>query len=243
MAIAQFVTQKNMKTLLKRVFKKIKINDYKHTTLSTYGKINGTDKVNEYHCFADKNYLDIYSLYFNPLKNVNLKMLEIGIKDGASLRTFRDFFKKGKIIGLDIDPKTSFLENGIVTYIGSQASAEVIEQIFKDHPEIAIVLDDGSHVNELTIKSFRLIFPKLAKGGYYIIEDLVCSYLEDNLTRDIQAGGWPGMDLNDPAVEMINRRADVNDFFQSLLKDLDFGKGEIEFIHFWSQICIIKKIG
>lgn len=106
-------------------------------------------------------------------------MLEIGIRDGSSLITFRDFFKRGKIVGLDINPETKFKEKRITTYIGSQNSPDVINKIFDDNPKINIVLDDGCHVNELTIESFNLIFERLENGGIYIIEDLACSYLED----------------------------------------------------------------
>ncbi len=227
-----------MLSLIKSFFKK----SDNTLTLSDWGKKNGTDKVNEHHSFAGKNYLDIYHLYFSPLRFANIKMLEIGIRDGSSLRTFRDYFRNGTIIGLDINPETAFKENRITTYIGSQSSPDVLDQIFKDHPEIKIVLDDGSHVNELTIKSFELIFDRMPKGSFYIIEDLACTYLEENLENDIKVGGWPGMDLNHASVKMVNHRADMNNFFQSLFKDLDFGKGNIEYIHFWSQICVIKKI-
>lgn len=210
--------------------------------LNEYGKIYNTDKINEYHTFSCKSYLDVYSMYLSPLKDIPISMLEIGIRDGSSLRTFRDFFKKGKILGLDINPETAFKEDRIVTYIGSQNSPEIISKIFNENPVINVVLDDGSHVNELTIASFELIFSRLQKGGYYIIEDLACTYLEDDLEKGIQEGGWPGMSLNDSSVKMVNRRSDMNDFFLKMIKDMDYRKGEIEYIHFWSQLCVIKKI-
>lgn len=227
-----------MLNFIKSLFKK----SNNRLTLSEWGMRNGTDKVNQHHSFAGKNYLDIYDLYFTKLRHSNVKMLEIGIRDGSSLRTFRDYFKNGTIIGLDINPETSFKENRIITYIGSQSSPEVLDKVFIDHPQINVVLDDGSHINELTIKSFHLIFDRLPKGSYYIIEDLACTYLEENLENDIKVGGWPGMDLNDASVKMVNNRSDINDFFQTIFKDLDFGKGNVEYVHFWSQICVIKKI-
>ena len=211
--------------------------------LNEYGKKYGTDKINEHHSFAGKNYLDLYDMYFSPMKNEKICMLEIGIREGSSLRTFRDYFTKGQLLGIDINPATAFAEQRIKTYIGSQSSQELIDQVFKDNPVINIVLDDGSHVNELTIASFNLIFDRLSPGGIYIIEDLACSYLEENLQSDIIRGGWPGMDLNDPSVQMINKRADMDLFFQQLIKNLDYRRGEVEFVHFWSQVCIIKKKG
>ena len=206
------------------------------------GKIYKTDKVNEYHSFSGKSYLDIYNMYLNPIRDSKIVMLEIGIRDGSSLRTFRDFFKNGKVLGLDIDPGTAFKDRRITTYIGSQSSSEIINKIFEENPAINIVLDDGSHVNELTIASFKLIFERLPKGAIYIIEDLACTYLEDSLEEGIKIGQWPGMQLNDPSVKMVNRRSDMNDFFLKLIKDMDDRKGDVEYVHFWSQICVIKKI-
>lgn len=206
------------------------------------GRIYKNDKVNEYHSFSGKSYMDIYSMYFGPIKDAKITMLEIGIRDGSSLRIFRDYFKNGEILGLDIDPGTAFKEHRITSYIGSQSSPDIIKKIFEDNPLINIVLDDGSHVNKLTIASFKLIFERLPKGSIYIIEDLACSYLEDSLEEGIKIGHWPGMHLNDPSTKMVNRRSDMNDFFLKLIKDMDERKGEVEYVHFWSQLCVIKKI-
>ena len=224
--------------LLSKIYNRLGL---KELTLNQLGKKYKTDKINEHHSFAGKNYLDVYDMYLSTLKNKAVKMLEIGIREGSSLRTFRDYFKNGHVIGLDINPETAFKEHRISTYIGSQSSHQLIEQIFTEHPVINIVLDDGSHVNELTIASFNLIFPKLPPGSFYIIEDMACTYLENNLKSDIIRGGWPGMELNDPSIEMVNRREDLDNMFHRMIKELDLKQGEVEYIHFWSQICVIKK--
>lgn len=233
--------QKRIKKLLRTNYLKFQ-SAISSGELVKLGEIYKNDKVNEYHSFSGKSYMDIYSMYFNPIKEENITLLEIGIRDGSSLRIFRDFFKRGKILGLDIDPSTAFKDNRITTYIGSQSSPEIIKKIFDENPLINIVLDDGSHVNELTIASFKLIFERLPKGAIYIIEDLACTYLEDSLEEGIKIGHWPGMYLNDPSVKMVNRRSDMNDFFLQLIKVMDERKGEVEFVHFWSQICVIKKV-
>lgn len=232
----------SIKKLVKKNYLKFK-SIVSSGSLSELGKIYKTDKTDQWHSFAGKSYLDVYSIYLEPFKEDPVTFLEIGIKGGASLRTFRDYFKKGTILGLDINPEVAFTEDRITTYIGSQSSAEIIEKIFTDHPEISIVLDDGSHVNELTIASFNLIFDRLPAGSLYIIEDLYCSYLEESLADDIVKGGWPGMHLNDPSVKMINRREDMDKFFFQIIKDLDHKRGDVEFVHFWAQTCVIKKIG
>src|SRR5688500_8141178 len=98
-----------MKGILKRTYLKAK-GILSNGELNKYGEIYRTDKTDCYHSFAGKSYLDIYNTYMSPLKNSKVTMLEIGIRGGASLRAFRDYFTKGKIIGLDIDPGAAFTE-------------------------------------------------------------------------------------------------------------------------------------
>ena len=62
-------------------------------------------------------YTEIYERYMYPKKNKHIKILEIGVGGyvngnysdthlgGESLRMWRDYFKKGSIVGLDIFEK------------------------------------------------------------------------------------------------------------------------------------------
>ena len=47
-------------------------------------------------------YHEVYEKYFFKIKNNKLKILEIGISDGASLKVWSNYFKRSQIIGLDI---------------------------------------------------------------------------------------------------------------------------------------------
>ena len=42
-----------------------------------------------------------------------------------------------------------------------------------------VVIDDGSHVGEHQWTSFRALFPAVAPGGWYVLEDLWTSYWPD----------------------------------------------------------------
>ena len=46
-------------------------------------------------------YADIYFSYIEKLRNENINLLEIGVSDGKSLLAWSDYFKNGKIIGID----------------------------------------------------------------------------------------------------------------------------------------------
>lgn len=217
-------------------------------TLQELGKKHNTDKSGHYH--SGKSYLDIYDGYFQGVKNKNINFLEIGVRDGCSLRMWKEYFSNGKIYSLDIDPRCKTHEDErIKIVIGDQGSQNVIDELLKiSDSNFDIIVDDGSHINELTIKSFNLLYEKLNPGGFYVIEDLGNSY-HRNLAEHIRVGGWPGMQYNS-GVDFVNNREDMNLFFSNLIEQLDLTsdrpteyKSDIEYIHFYSRIAVIKKQG
>jgi len=92
---------------------------------------------------------------------------------GASLKTWYDFFPRFRIYGIDINP-AQFLENArIRTFVGSQDSRSVLHAIMEQIGEpLAIVIDDGSHASKHQQISLAALFPHVANGGLYVIEDL-----------------------------------------------------------------------
>ena len=133
----------------------------------------GTDKRAGIH-----NYTKWYAGMWGGQRLEPVKLLEIGVQTGASLRMWEDFFPNGKIVGLDVDPRCKVLESKRVSIIiGSQDDPAVRDQLAAVHPKgFDIIIDDGSHVSEHMEKSFDLYFPILKPGGTYVIEDLHCSY-------------------------------------------------------------------
>ncbi len=63
----------------------------RRSTLNEIGAKYGTDKVEASgHKWFSSTYMDRYSLYFEPIRDMPIKFLEIGILNGASLRTWRE---------------------------------------------------------------------------------------------------------------------------------------------------------
>ena len=155
---------------------------------------------------------------------------------------WREYFPNSNIYGIDIDPRCKqFQSDRIKIYIGSQSDPEITGAAVADAVGgFDIILDDGSHVNSLTLKSFELLFPHLKRGGLYIIEDLDCSYMGEGLASGIVAGQWPGMHYNKD-VEFVNNREDMDTFFNRIIKSIDTKSGDMEWIHFYSRIAIMKK--
>jgi hypothetical protein len=218
-------------------------NITKSRSLKILGMAQGTDKHDPDHTFAGVSYLDVYEQYLLPRQNERIALLEIGVKDGASLRMWKSFFPRADIFGIDIDPRCkTFEQERIRIATGSQEDAQFLARCFGDHPRFHVIIDDGSHINRMTLASFQYLFQhRLQSGGMYIIEDLRCSYDKLQTQFDIRSN-WPGMRYNDPAASLDNDRKDLDDFFLKILFDLDHRQGQIQFIHFWSNMCVIKKV-
>jgi len=230
------------RSIWKRKGKDIFLSMIRESKLSDLGKIYGTDKVDQNHTFNNLSYLDVYEKYFLEYRDKNISILEIGVRSGDSLRTWKSYFKHGEIYGIDIDPNSQqFEEKRVRIEIGSQDDIRFLKTCFGEKTKFDIIIDDGSHVNRLTIKSFEYLFNnRLKSGGIYIIEDLRASYRK--LQTDLNVvENWPGMKYNYSSINFDNVREEMNDFLLEKIKKLDHQQGNIMSIHFWSMVCVIIK--
>lgn len=113
------------------------------------------------------------------------RALEIGIggfagpeSGGASLRMWRDWLPRATVYGLDIEPK-SIDEPRIVTLLGDQGDAAGLDELGARYGPFDLIIDDGSHKNAHVRCAFGALWPHLAPGGYYVIEDIVTAYYPD----------------------------------------------------------------
>lgn len=143
-------------------------------TLDQIGVRSGTDKSSLYH-----GYLDFYQKHLpkhEPEKIFTL--MEVGIKDGASLRMWREFYPNAQYIGgMDIEPR--FDIEGCRTF---QADA-TLKSSWKDFWPMGfnVIIDDGSHLCSAQRKVFEICFygDILKPGGFLILEDVHTSFLAD----------------------------------------------------------------
>lgn len=133
-----------------------------------------TDKAEHSH------YLRNYEQYFQPLWGQDVKLLELGVYRGGSMLLWRDYFERGLIVGLDLNPVELPDESGrIRLYEGQQQDTALLDRIAKENaPEgFDIIIDDCSHIGELTRISFWHLFDNhLKPGGLYVIEDWSTGY-------------------------------------------------------------------
>ena len=134
---------------------------------------------NNFTIVKDRNFLTIYddiAEKFSPKA-----ILELGIFQGGSFVFLDKIFKPERIAALDIadQPVVPLVDycrdrdGRAVHFQTSQTDTDALDRIIKEDlgGELDMVVDDASHDYELTRRSFELLFPKLAPGGLYIIED------------------------------------------------------------------------
>jgi demethylmacrocin O-methyltransferase len=148
--------------------------------LNRLGKIYRTDKIGNHF------YTPHYRLHLKNLKYKRINLLEIGVggyentqAGGNSLRMWKKYFPFGKIFSIDIYDKSVLQENRIKIFCGSQIDRNFLDKVTNEIGSIDIIIDDGSHINEHVIESFKLLFPKLNDRGIYVIEDTQTSYWTD----------------------------------------------------------------
>ena len=153
----------------------LKYEKFSGLNRGTGGNNTGGDKLEE-------GYTDIYSKYFNSIKNNKINLLEIGVFQGRSIAMWSDYFHNGNIYGLDINLTefNLFKEQLINKYVAfkndnikmyQENSLTCSPQVINELPNLDIILDDGAHTYGAQLQTFNIFWNKLNHKGYYIIED------------------------------------------------------------------------
>jgi len=216
-------------------------------SLTEIGSKHGTDKVDKFHTQFTKNYMNIYERYFEDIRNNTIKILEIGVLNGSSIRTWREYFQNGEVHGIDIQPQCKNVEDpdkNIFIHILDCSSDESLEEFsnkFKNYFDI--ILDDGSHINDITLKTFKKLYSCLKAEAYYIIEDLGCSYIGEE--SQLYCPNWPGMYLMNPKSITPNNHLTMLELYKDIHIMIDNptykNKYQIEYLHHYPFIIVLRK--
>jgi methyltransferase family protein len=181
----------------------------------------------------------VYERHLKTRRRQIHKVLEIGVggynnryAGGASLRMWRTYFPAATLYGFDIKPHA--IDEPRITFIqGDQSRQEDLEQLAALGP-YDLIIDDGSHINEHVLLSFECLWPALAPGGLYVIEDTETAYIPEC------GGGPPGtpgtsMQLTRELLDEVNRRY-VRD-------TLPAGPEEVAAVHAYANIVLVERFG
>jgi len=128
-------------------------------------------------------YLDVYDQILVPCIDKAITLLEIGVYRGGSLKLWRDYFPRGTVVGIDRKlPQDFQLGERIHIFEGNQGDEEFLSKVATASAPggFDIIIDDASHIGELTKTTFWHLFDHhLKPGGLYAIEDWGTGYLDD----------------------------------------------------------------
>jgi|RhiMetdeSRZDD1v2_1073273.scaffolds.fasta_scaffold02719_3 hypothetical protein len=136
--------------------------------------------------YKTRSLVEQYARFWTRRRDFHARrILELGLWDAGSMVFWSEYFQPEKHVGIDIQRKQNSryfraylasrgLADKMKTYWGTdqrdaQALRAIVTREFSD--PLDLIIDDASHMYDLTKKSFETLFPLLRSGGLYVIED------------------------------------------------------------------------
>lgn len=142
-------------------------------TLDDIGRRLGTDKSGAEE--GGHDYLRKYEFFLRPFRGKEFTLLELGVLKGASLAMWAEYFRGARVVGVDIEPEALAAQGGRAeVIIGDLADAEFLKSLIPLSPRV--VIDDASHWWPDQLRSLFALYPSLAPGSVYIVEDVHTSF-------------------------------------------------------------------
>ena len=199
------------------------------------------------------HYLPIYQRYFAEIAAPKPVILEMGVHRGDSLEMLADYFPAALVLGVDAEPPQRVWSTPCIkAYQGLQDDAALYERIMAENAidYFDLIIDDCAHIGSTAAASFRILFPRLKAGGFYIIEDWGAGYWPK----------WPEGALFDADLHFKHDNGvfpshwnGLPGFLKQLMDEVAMpditsrrGTGQntpssLEFMHIYQGIAILKK--
>lgn len=177
-------------------------------SLHEIGMKHGTDK-STYH-----QYMDFYEKHLD--KNKILRFLEIGVQNGFSIKTWREWLRPDCTVeGWDIN-NCEPVDNCLLKIVDQSNREMMLSSITGEYN---VILDDGAHFPITMETSFSALF---GHCKIYVIEDLHAWWLgyrngEEfstvDLLRKIQSEGWRSPYATKDEADYISENAELVEVF------------------------------
>jgi hypothetical protein len=145
-------------------------------------------------------------------------IVDLGIFKGGSVALYQELFSPRRIVGIDwssdrVEALDRFIarhalhDDVRLYYQTSQGDQErlswIVQENFGDQP-LDLVIDDCSHMYEMTKSSLNLLLPRIREGGLYVIEDWGWAH-------------WPDEYWQGPAHEMVDEGTSLSKLILELV--------------------------
>lgn len=129
------------------------------------------------HCHE---YTPIYDFLLGDIRNEVKSVLEIGVNTGRSLRLWEEYFPNAQIVGFDNKPECQYTAGRVRSFVADQSNwSSLLDAIDASGVfRYDLIIDDGSHEPAHQIFSMQHLLQFLTPGGYYVIEDIHCDFME-----------------------------------------------------------------
>ncbi len=158
-------------------------------------------------------YMPIYESFFETLRGKEITLVEVGVWQGASMKTWAEYFYNGRIIGLEKQVQWDSTDENIEVFHCDVADKDSVNECMA-HRKADIIIDDGSHIATEQLAAFVYLWPFLKKGGWYVVEDLFALY--------------------DPAWNKQNEW-NIIDEINSRMKNILVGGDDIQEVHWFGR--------
>jgi spermidine synthase len=125
------------------------------------------------------SYIQIYEKVFSPIRDNARYILEIGIYSGAFLKILSDYFDNAQIYGIDINTSNlRFAKDDQRVHIFEMDGTDENSMKNLGIEYFDLIIEDGSHIPNEQVATFRNFAPLLGPRGIYIMEDINATALK-----------------------------------------------------------------
>ncbi len=199
--------------------------DLTEITLTGLADLYGSDKGNIKHGYT-KVYEKLIADLTPNRKTAQLRVGEIGVACGASLRMWANHLPAATIEGFDIQPECANLCKDLKNVTITISDPRQVNREGFD-----LVVDDGSHIAEDVLGNFVHCWKWVKPGGYYVIEDMACTY--NDAYRDKYNKHF--------SKSLKNDRELMKTLWDAIAREIDAGVGAYTEMRYYRQMWVFKR--
>lgn len=189
----------------------------------------GADKAS-IHPVKGHNYAIHYDRVFGHLRDDQIKILEIGVGGGESIRMWLEYFHNSHVYGCDIVSNTNPWNthggeaNLRYDFLQGDQSDRTMWACYLAYSgrDFTVICDDGGHYSGQIQITFDCLWPTVVPGGWYVIEDLACG---STVGTVFLTPGFPSH----------------ADWLKGLIEKMNLGQNDIAEIRLSPELAIIQK--
>jgi regulator of replication initiation timing len=201
-------------------------------------------------------YAAIYERFLSVRRFEPLRLLELGVWKGGSLRMWESYLPNAQIIGIENLPNVvQEPSKRSEILIGDAANEQFLSDTLHRFSggKVDIVIDDASHILDQQVRTFETLFPFVEDGGLYFVEDVSGSRFKDG-----NRGLLPFLDFLDYSWNLAQETTFFSDDNTSTYhhisdvrslsraeKDqirVSFWNRHLGSVHYFHDLCVFEKL-